>query len=165
MTIWRYIWQIIWWYIWRRLERHTISNMISCICTWRAEHSLQMTDCLLNPNAQKMIDPIHPPAPPCHDKKLLSRTRSWVLFSAEYIFKSSHREYFCFYSSETCTQSSWSDLISFLQSEWYAAPVSFTHSQFLNIHKQMPIPKETISLDAARWNMYCPSWRHGSEIF
>lgn len=103
--------------------------------------------------------------PPTHGKKLLSRTRSRVLFSAEYIFKSSHREYFCFYSRETCTQSSWSDLISFLQSEWYAAPVSFTHSQFLNIHKQMPIPKETISLDAARWNMYCSSRRHGSEIF
>lgn len=162
MTIWRYIWRIIWRYLWRGLERHAISNMIRFICTRRAEHSLQMTDCLLNPNAQRMIDPNTPPP---HGKKLLSRTRSRLLFSAEYIFKSSHREYFCFYSSETCTQSSWSDLISFLQSEWYAAPVSFTHSQFLNIHKQMPIPKETISLDAARWNMYCSSRRHGSEIF
>lgn len=71
------------------------------------------------------------------------------LFSTECIFKSSHREYFCFHSSETCTQSSWSDLISFLQSYWYAAPVSFTHSQFLNLRKQMPISKETISLNVA----------------
>lgn len=162
MTIWRYIWRIIWWYIWRRLERHTISNTISSICTWRAEQSAD-DRLLAKSQCPKDDRPNTPPPPP--SKKLLSRTRSWVLFSAEYIFKSSHREYFCFHSSETCTQSSWSDLISFLQSEWYAAPVSFTHSQFLNIHKQMPIPKETISLDAARWNMYCSSWRHGSEIF
>lgn len=88
--------------------------------------------------------PAHP-----HGKRFLKRKQSWFLLSTECIFKSSHRGYFCFYSSETCTQSSRSDLISFLQSDWYAAPVSFTHSQFLNLPKQMLISKETISLKAA----------------
>lgn len=89
-----------------------------------------------------------PPQPHCHAERFLNRKQSWFLFPVECVFKLSHREYFCFYSSVTCTQSPWSDLISFLQSDWYATPVSFTHSQFLNLHKQMPISKETISLNA-----------------
>ena len=66
----------------------------------------------------------------------MSKTKMELAFILSLVFfyiKPQGNDYFCFYSTKTRTQSLWNDIISFLKSDRYVGPVSFTHNQFLNL--------------------------------